>query len=526
MGTYVYAFGCKRPPKEVRRQIQHQLWLAHRYRYALWQLAMAGRSAYRELRREHCPALVEAEAELERAAELHALAESKADKKAFLIPLQHARAKCRELRAAAKLDPAFAAEVEEQIRLQGVLKRALRKVFSRVLGLYSGTYLHVEAAAAAANAGTEDPVRPRWRGYDVDGEGVLAIQLQGGRTPPQIHSENPHVVLEKPQRKGKSRRMGSRTVAHYRIRSENGQTVQVPLDVHMCRDFPADAKITWAKLVVTHIHQFRFTYSLQFTVESELHAERRPRGHGVVAVCFAGDKIVCQDDYGEVLEVPCFTEPKKLRELQSIRDQRRNDAIGLLVGWCERQDETADWIRDEISAIKEHKACRRLYRLREQLRGVVPPELSKYLDEWAYRENHLYWWHNDLRQSALNRRKDAHRVFAAKLRARYDTVLLDDRKVDGKLLSVERRWLALNNFRNHVAHAFGPDHIVKMSGVSAEHMLEQWRGAKTADAARNLENPIEVEKMQKPKKAKRTGFARKHLEKKEAARKQASNVAE
>lgn len=177
----VYAYGCKRPDRETAEAIKGQLWLAHRYRTMLWHLSMAGRSLYRAQRREHVPGLVETEGELERAGELFTLIDAKespAEYRELKVRVQQLRAKCRELRDAAKTHPGLIADTAEASDRRGVLQRALRNVFSRTFGLYSGTYLHIEAASRSANAGTEDPVRPRW-----DGSGALAIQLQGGHTP-------------------------------------------------------------------------------------------------------------------------------------------------------------------------------------------------------------------------------------------------------------------------------------------------------------------------------------------------------
>jgi hypothetical protein len=523
MSTFVYAYGCKTPPKEVRAQIREQLWLAYRYRLMLWKLAMAGRECYRALRREHVPELVRTEEQLARMAELFELVEDRTERQSLKIELQRLRAKSKELREAAKVDAAFAADVAEAKARQATLQRALRKVFSRVLGLYSGTYLHVEAAAASANAGVEDPVRPRWGGGAFDGEGALAIQLQDGPSSVALFHEDIPSIYVQPLRNGARTKRERRTVAWYRIRSgDKGVAVRIPLEVLLHRDLPADARIKWVKLIVKRIHEFGYHYSLQFTIESAAR-DVRPRGHGVVAICFAGDRITCQNDRGECLVVAPFKEPSKLRELQSVRDRHRNQAIALLVGWCDRQDETADWVREEIAIIEEKRSCRRLYHLREQLRGVVDDALSRYLDEWAYRENHLYWWHNSARKNALQARKNLYRVFASNLRKRYDTVLLDSRRLadDAVPLKVERRWLALHEFRMVVKHAIG-ENVVSLTGVNCDEMFERWRAGKDIAIARSVESTNDSTN----KRVKRTGFARKHREREETARKALDNVSE
>lgn len=531
MSTRVYRYGIPRPDKSTRAAIREQLWQAYRYRLMLWHLAMAQRAAYRQMRREHMPELVESEQALERARELYGLIEKDArhrrERQAAKVEEQRLKAKCKELREAAKSDTAFAAAAATLSERQGVLQRALRNVFSRTLGLYSGTYLHVEAAARSANAGREDPKRPIWRGVDEDGEGALAIQLQGGRTCADLFSgSDPSIGIERPMRAGQSRRMGSRTTCRYRLRSGPcGKAVAIALPLVMHRDLPEDARVTWAKLVVSRVHEHRFDYSLQLTVESSQASERQA-GAGLVAVCLRDDKITYACEYGDEREYRFDTRTEKLRDLQSIRDQHRNAATGLLVGWCERQDETADWVRDEIAAIQERKSCRRLYHLRERLRGVVDARISAYLDEWAYRENHLYWWQSDARTNALRARKDAYRRFAADLRSRFRQVVVDSRRLDGReRLTDERRWFGLHELRLAITQAFGDD-AHQMPGDSCAELCERFRGAHGADVARINETPSNDNGMERAGMVKRTGFARKHRAREESARNAAGNAAE
>ena len=512
MGTLVYAYGCKRPDRDIRDAIEDQLWLAYRYRLALWRLSMAGREVYREQRRQHVPKLVEAEEELARAEEHLSTLDRKKEPEAHQnvrTDVKRLRTWCRELREAAKADAVFLAATVETEARRGVLQRALRNVFSRTLGLYSGTYLHVEAAARSANAGTEDPVRPRW-----DRSGVLAVQLQGGRSPVVLMSgKDPSIHIEPPHRKGQSKRRGSRTTVHYRLRSEKGAAVQVALPTMLHRDLPRDANITWAKLVVTTVHEFRQHYSIQFTLDTQ-EGMKVPTGAGLVAISFRDEKISYACEYGEEQVFDFNFRNDKIRDLQSIRDKHRNAAIHLLAQWCENQDETADWVREEIETINEHKSCRRLYHLRKKLSGLIDDALARYLDEWAYRENHLYWWQRDMTRSELLRRRDAHRVFAAQLRARFRDLVIDGRRLDDpRRLSAEVRDLGLSEFRILLLQAFG-EHGNKATGESCAELCESFRAARPADS----------DKAQK--KGKRTGFKNKHLEREEAARNATATFAE
>lgn len=507
--TVVYRYGCGPIPRETRLAIREQLWIAYRYKVMLWHLSMAGRNLYRELRRKHFPELVELELELGRVQELIGLLERdmfdsaeafKAESQRLKVEKQHLLARLRALKLAAKEDVAFNAEVAAAQLKQVELGRALRKVFSRTFGLYSGTYLVTEAASTSANAGKEDPVRPRWNGGLVDGDGVLAIQLQGGRNVPTLMGgTDPSIHVEPPARPGKG--VAGRTTVHYRLRSEEGKAVLISLPVQFSRPFPADTKVTWVKLVVSKVHERRFEYSVHFILESEFDkARRRGQGAGVVAVCFKGDEITLADEHGYREHLTPYAEPTKLRDLQSIRDKMRNETIGQLVGWLDRQDAPLDWVREEIQTIEERKSSRRLYHLCERMRRekVGSPELEKYLAAWAYRENHLYWWWACFTKNALRKRQDDFRVLASRLRKRYRHIVVDARKLnDPSRLDVDRRWRGLHSLRLTLKNAVTED-AFEVKGDSCEELLEAYRKQEFAEKI-----------ILRPK---RTGFARKHAE--------------
>ena len=525
MSTKVYAYGCARPSREIRDAISEQLWIAHRYRVALWHLAMAGRATYRELRRQHFPELLRVEAQLARMGELYSLVDRKESPKehqAIKVEHQRLKARARELREAAKTHAGMMADLAAVQERTGVLQRALRNVYSRTYGLYSGTYLHVEAAARSANAGTEDPAKPRW-----NGSGTLAIQLQGGRSIVDLTSgRDPSIHVVPTNRGSRGRRAGARTIIRYRLRSDGGgRAVLIDLPVMLHRPLPSDAKVTWAKLAVTKIHDHRYHYEVQLTTETE-HGFEAPSGAGVVAVCLRNDDVWIGDEYTEPKRFAAGINLGKGNDLLSIRDKHRNGAIGALVAWRDRQDETADWVREEISAIEERRSSRRLYHRRDRLRDVVDDKTMDALDKWAYGENHLYWWQSGMRHGALNERQDRYRKFARELARRYSTLVIDSRPLDGRdRLTESRRWLGLYELRSALIQAFG-ESAHKMRGDSCDELLERFRDAQTPWVARSPQEASDVNANGALKKAKRHGFARKHAERASTARELESKCAE
>jgi hypothetical protein len=553
MGTRVYAYGCKLPDKETRLAIRDQLWLAHRYRLMLWYVGCAQRAAYRELRREYFPELADLE---DQQATLQTKLEATEDRneaKALRIEMRALRSRLKELRLEASEHAEFQAAATEQDSREHVLLLALRKVFSRVFGLYSGTYLGVEAAARSATTGQEDPARPRWVGCAEDGDGRLMVQLQDGPSPIQIHDGSlPSIYIEALNGKyvGKKSNGGkrslSRTVAHYRVRSgEGGKAVLVPLHIVMHRPLPADARVKWVSLVVRRIHSHLYKYELHLTCETQAN-EQRAKGAGLGALCITDKKIQVSCEYGAPETIEGWKEPEKLRDLQSIRDKLRNKAAGWIEDWLcstlkaaaepgenkgsaapsELQHMGPGWLRKEMDLIHEKRSCRRLYHLRDRIRADAPPELMAKLDQWAYRENHLYWWWAGLRTNALRARKHHYREIAAKLRLRFRNIAVDNRRLERpKRKDAVANWLGLAELRLAVLHAFGED-AQKVSGDDCATLCEQFRATQTAGVAHNGENTSGVASVAGARKPKRYGFARQHEAKKQGAREVGAKVLE
>lgn len=483
MTTKVYRFGCARPSKAIRDQISEQLWLAYRYRLMLWHHSMASRALYRQRRRDHFPELERVEKELERQRELLGLLDSKTERaarQALKVEIQRLRARARELRAEAKSSESFSAIVDADKAREGELQRAIRGASSH-LGLYTGTYLCVEDAWKRARSGKYDPARPYW-----DCTGILGIQLQNGRSVANVTSgRDPSIHIVPPDRKGKGRRSGSRTIVRYRIRSRNRLPVTVDLQTMVHRDLPADSKVTWAKLAVSRSGG-RLIYSVQLTLESAAN-ERTEFGGGYVAVCLHNDVVMYAGE-GERERVFAFdARLDKADELQSIRDKQRNGAVGLIRAWCERQDDAPDWLLEEVEANCNRASCRRAVRLVWRFSALFPRPLnardSKMFDRligtkdvvgFVYHENHLYQWQSDLRTNALRARKDAYLKWASDLRRKYRHVLLDSRRLDAPERKTEsRNGAGLSELRQAIKNSFGPEYVHAVTGISCAEMFER-----------------------------------------------------
>ncbi len=512
MSTKVYRYGCKIPPKEIVKQIDEQLRLVFIYRLCLWRASITSRELYRQRRREHFPELEATENELKRQREIFSILDPKEDKKArqeLKIRIQQLNAKHKEQRDAAKNEPKFEATVAEDRERETVLRKALRAHLSS-MGLFYGTYMLAEEADKRAKQGKMDPAHPRW-----DGTGSLGIQLQGGRSAAQLfrmkdanirieqtelsHWENRkygfdnNLSTEEPGEKP-GRKKGARTIVHYRLCSKDHKAVFIPMQTMYHRALPEDSKVTWAKLVVGRSGE-RKIYSIQFTVESKLN-ERQEFGSGTVVVCLNEDTIKYADLF-DVDNPQIFAfDPRLARvaQLQSTRDQERDRMVATIKGWMHSQEDDDDgegldlpeWLREEVERNTTNASCRklcRLFRLWSANRIQNDEDILEKLSKWVYHENHLYQWQEDMRGNALRARKNAYRVFAAQMRRKYRSLIIDDRNLNApELKTFDRNESALSEFRLILKQSFGTDFVQEISGVSCAEMIEHLSEKKTSAA--------------------------------------------
>lgn len=471
----VYRYGCGKVPKSTRTLIAQQLALAASYRLMLWHCSRASRALYRERRCLAFPQLAQAEQELARQVEIFGvldIKEHKSERKKLKVEIARLRSVCRTLCKELKEDPSFRVTVQADHDRELELRRALRGAISQ-LGLYSGSYLLVEAADKASRGGRRDPARPLFTG-----SGTLGVQIQGGISTETVLSpaRNSWVSIQALKRVGRGSSAGSRTVCRYRLCSAQRKPVFVELPLMYHRDLPADAEVLWARLAVRRVG-LRYTYAVLLTVKSEEN-RRTQFGAGDVVVCFNQDRVSYADAY-QLDTVKTFefdTRLDKVASLQSIRDRQRNAMVATLKIWAEDLDQASDWLLEELACNEGKASCRRLVRFvhRLQKEYKLPKRLVEAIQKWCYHENHLYQWQEDMRRSALLSRRDAYRCFAANLRRKYRRLVLDNRRLEQPIRKTfERNAVALSELKTCLKNSFGDDFVLETTGATCREMYEK-----------------------------------------------------
>lgn len=493
--TKVYRYGCKAFEPEEHALVEAQLWLAYRYRLMLWFVSCASRAQYRARRRECMPEIAALEQQLE---DLDAQvletprksperAELRAQQKVLRGALSAARKRTKD-------SPRFQRLVEEDHKRELELRRALRKAMGKQ-GLYSGTYQQVEDADRRSRSGMHDPARPRW-----NRTGVLAIQLAGGRSVPQLESgKDPSVHFPArpapPPGVSMRNRVYQRVTTRYRVCSQDRRPVSIQIKTMHSRPLPPDADVKWVKLVVERSGN-RFIYSQHFVLSSAM-VGRKEYGEGVVAVCFEGEEIKYAGLKKLDSKVPrVFDEGVKafaggaalehVHKLQALRDRLRNELVVKLQAWVETLEDPPSWVINRLARASQSKAsCQQLRfygdRVLRECEQWMEPELARELRVWVYEtEDHLYQWQSDARRRALLNRLDRYRCFAKYLRSRYHTILLDNRALDApRGRTQERNSLALDRLRAILRDSFGDECVVALTGPTCRTMFERYLENKT-----------------------------------------------
>lgn len=460
----VYRYGLL-PPIESSEEVRGQMRLAHQYRNTLVEIERYRRAALRALfvSRADVAALERAakaaEAEVERT--YQAVKMSKALTRSRAIPdtlraeltaarmaKKEASQLLREGRAALKDDPEIVVERDAINERAAFLRRSARAH----CGVYWGTYLCIEAAdQAARNAplydGTE-PNDPRFVHWS--GEGFVAVQIQKGMSASNLMSaKDTRLRMEPcappPGADPTSKRSARRkyTVLALRVGSEGREPIWARWRCVMHRPLPDDAVVKWAKV---HVQKRgpREEWSVTLTVELQEVGRRTPAS-GSVAVDLGwrteenenGLRVAAWrgTDGNEgrlILSEWDLSRIEKANDLRAIRDKNFNTAREALLDSAAKLlplSSTPSWFQGAVRTLAQWRSPARLAQLAQrwkQQRFDGDAIAYEALEVWRYHDFHLWEWEASQRVKALRNRREIYRVFAARLAAVYETLVIEE----------------------------------------------------------------------------------------------------
>jgi hypothetical protein len=448
--SQIYSYGAHAPTTNGAL-VEAQLWAAHRYRNALVELERSRRTRVAEALQTHDPGLLALEAQMTALADT--LATVRADlRRQHAYARRHAVTEDQRREIAALRDRLARLRVDVKARktqlfADGRLRAMLAAIDDEIAArqkslraasaLYWGTYLAVEEGLARARHGPP-PQFHRWMG-----DGKLAVQLQGGlAVADAFRGEDTRLrlvpVAAGAYAPGAPRRL-RRTHAYLRIGSDRRAPVWAEVPVVLHRPLPANATIKWVYLLRRHVATHA-EWRLQFVVtQAEGFMKADAASMGTVAVDVGWRRLASGlrvaywvgDDGMEgqlVLPEAILTRLRKVEALQSLRDTNCNAMRGALVGWLHEHSHPA-WLQERAAGLTAWRSPARLAALAAHWRDrrfAGDQAIYRALEAWRVQDKHLYEWQAHQRQRTLRWRDELYRHFAAGLRRRYRTCVIED----------------------------------------------------------------------------------------------------
>jgi hypothetical protein len=461
----VYTFAASPIWMEDAQEIHAQLLLGHEHRNKLTEIILEGRKTHRQLVKEHCGFDLEV-LEKERDQLLEQIALVKAEINEWKIKehsrktepelaarlrdlhrqLKPIKESLKELKTKARQDPVLQPLLEAcDAQVDESIKKA-RGHFSKDRGLYWPNYLRNEDAANKARFGSFDPRFRRWTG-----EGVIAIQLQGGLSLAKLFAcEDMRLRFIAPagfegiDPAKTIRGAAKRIKALWRVSSVSKEPVWIELKVNMHRMLPPEAVIKWAFLKrekavraqgrrsLSLLKDYRYTIQLvteigdeqvttvpaKATVAIRTGWTMTPDNHLCVARALGSDG----QRFSLLLPNQWLANRLKIQNLSSIIDREVNrvfEELRLALPEIEKpetlsvlpiSEEALKILRDQTSQDNAKRIGNALVRVYE-----IDPLLKLILDTWHTKHLHLLRYKQGVHKRTLLGRLEIYRLFVHRL---------------------------------------------------------------------------------------------------------------
>ncbi len=443
--TRVWRYGLL-PPTVNAAGVAEQMRLAHTYQNRLIELERKRRNDRDTVLEQSTPAMVDVTAKIK-------ATETELERERARISAERSKTKNKEAGNTDLARDAVAAlkqlRKEYRIHLKEALEIATVKATLAVIedghkvavreargtcGVYWGTYLQIEGAVQQARASSTAPKFVRWTG-----DGAVSVQLQKGLSTESVINctdQRVRLSLQPIPVPGRGGKPCPRLLL--RIGSVGREPVFAEWPVTYHRPLPCDGAIKWAK-VVRRRQASHDQWSLHLTVEtnapemsnddSAIAVNLRWKGVSVdgCATTLAADW--CDDvSTGELsVETEVVGMIRKSEDLRSIRDKNFDQAkVHLILAL--KAAALPDAHKERLKALHLWRACGKLavYAIWwRSNRYDNDGELLAIVEAWRKQDKHLWEWEFNSRRKALARRRDAYRVFAARMVVRHRTLVIE-----------------------------------------------------------------------------------------------------
>lgn len=446
-----YKYGAK-APNDVKAAMD-QIYLAHEYGNKLVEVELRRRTEYTEARRAIFPDMESVEQEIsglvEQIANLRKQITDNNQKTRRKSVDPGIRSEIKRLSAELKLVRASRKEMCEQAKSNEELKLAAevieKKAQEAIKDLY-GVYTKRGLYWGTLNMATSRRVKrsskpPRFRRFD--GQGELAVQIQGGMTFEELLEGKSNFVrvegLTKDSWEGKP--ADTKGLVKLRIGSdEKRQPIWLELPFKMHRPLPDDCRIKWVTVnavkIATHLK-----WNVQFVVSKEewdapksatagrvaLDVGWRWVGNGLRVACWHGS----DGRSGEII-IPAESVARwqKVYDLQQIRANEFNSVLAALRLWLQdkKLPESLQKKFEHISRWKSQSQSRLAAAVINWRANRFDGDeaMFAYVESWRKQDRHLYDWQEHQRKGNIRWRNNFYREQILELRKQYAEIGVED----------------------------------------------------------------------------------------------------
>jgi len=263
--------------------------------------------------------------------------------------------------------------------------------------------------------------RPRHRRFD--GEGLLAATVQG------CSGLKSSAVLSK---SGPVQISGSGKHRTVTLRLREGLSLEIPIAYHRPlperaekEGVPYDVRVIFARLMIDRIGD-RWIYSVHLTIDAAPRAHAAQGGLGRCAVNFGWRRVeggirvaYAVDDEGNetscVIPDSLIGRQKHAESLRSLADEIADAYLGAAARRTKSRRQAL------ASPDATHPGLGKIRFTLGQAANHAPEDA----EHWARRDRHLYQWERDEYASVLRSRREIYRLWARKLAASYDSVIIE-----------------------------------------------------------------------------------------------------
>lgn len=537
MAIMVFQYGLLAPTVEAAR-VRSQMSLAHKYRNTLTEIERGRRTATRLAMLAYAD-MNSLQTQVTLADEKVSLlsrevamyrSKNRARKvpEELSLPLKEAKevkkialTAFRERRRALHEDEAVKLQLDKINDRAKILHRSAREY----CGVFWGSYLLVEDAMEAASKqplyeGSE-PNDPRFMRWNGEGRVGVQIQQQADEAPctiertfsdkdTRLRIDPVNLAAWHSPIRGERRKL-SRTVLRMRVGSDGRNPIWAHWPMIMHREVPAGSII---KRATVHLRKIGPTekWVLDLTVVTPDGYQPRKRGEGVVGIdigwrIFENEIRVAawhgkDGDHGELrLNEYTIGGLRKPEQLRSIRDKNFNFSREELVTQIPLLD-APQWFLEATKFLALWRSSSRLSDLVlrwKNNRFDGDEEAYDKAEAWRYHDYHLWQWEGHQRSGSLKHRREVYRIFAAKLAAKYQTLVIEEFDLskiarrgetsENETARSNRQLCSLSELRGVLINAFGKTNVIVIDAKNTTrecpecHQIDIWDAAEEINHA-------------------------------------------